>query len=104
MAAADGAAVKTLGAGARPGGGASVRVVDLLSGVRAACLRLPEVTERLSHGAPGFFVRGKKTFVMVMVDGHHHNEFPHLWCAYRAVAPRSLINALDCDNSDQSRG
>jgi hypothetical protein len=32
------------------------RVLEL---VRAACLPLPTVTERLSHGGPGFFVRDK---------------------------------------------
>ena len=42
--------------------------------------RLPEATERLSHGTPTFFVRGK-TFVYAWLDGHHDNAFPHLWCA-----------------------
>ena len=30
-----------------------------LQRVRALCLALPEVTERLSHGSPTWFVRGK---------------------------------------------
>jgi hypothetical protein len=47
--------------------------------VRAICVALPEVTERVSHGAPAFFV--KKQFVALWADGHHDNEFPHLWCA-----------------------
>ncbi|MDQ3311968.1 MAG: MmcQ/YjbR family DNA-binding protein [Actinomycetota bacterium] len=47
--------------------------------VREICLALPEVTERLSHGAPTFFV--KKSFLMVWPDGHHDNQFPHLWAA-----------------------
>src|SRR5690606_30980743 len=37
-----------------------------LAAVRAACLRLPEVTERPSHGSPAFFVREKKCFVMFL--------------------------------------
>lgn len=49
--------------------------------VRVACARLPEVEERLSHGAPTFFVRGKKSFVCAWVEGHHDVRFPHLWCA-----------------------
>jgi hypothetical protein len=49
--------------------------------LRRSCLALPEVEERLSHGAPTFFVRGKKAFVTVWADGHHDNQFPHLWCA-----------------------
>jgi hypothetical protein len=48
--------------------------------MRAICLALPEVTERPSHGAPTWFVRGK-TFVTLWADGHHENQFPHLWCA-----------------------
>jgi hypothetical protein len=47
--------------------------------VRAICMAFPEVTERLSHGAPSFFV--KKQFVMLWPDGHHENEFSHLWAA-----------------------
>ena len=36
---------------------------ETLRRLRAICLALPEVTERLSHGAPTWFVRGKRTFV-----------------------------------------
>src|SRR5580704_15142602 len=53
---------------------------DLAERMRAICLALPEVTERPSHGAPTWFVRGK-TFVTLWTDGHHENQFPHLWCA-----------------------
>jgi hypothetical protein len=52
-----------------------------LDRIRGVCLGLPEVQERLSHGAPTFFVRGKKSFVAMRHEGHHDNEFPHLWCA-----------------------
>ena len=51
-----------------------------LARVRAACLVLPEVVERLSHSAPSFFVRGKKTFVMFL-DDHHGDGRLALWCA-----------------------
>ena len=37
-----------------------------LERTRGLCLARPETSERLSHGAPSFFVRGKKTFVMVL--------------------------------------
>ena len=43
-------------------------------------MALPEVVERLSHGAPSFFVRGKKTFVMFL-DDHHGDGRLALWCA-----------------------
>jgi len=32
----------------------------VLERIRAICLALPETSERLSHGAPTFFVRGKR--------------------------------------------
>ncbi|RKQ93150.1 hypothetical protein C8N24_3010 [Solirubrobacter pauli] len=60
-----------------------------LDRVRALCLALPEVTERLSHGAPAWFVRGKKTFVMFLAD-HHGDGRLALWCA----APRGMQEAL----------
>ena len=60
-----------------------------LDRVRGACLALPEVEERLSHGAPSFFVRGKRCFVMVMDDHHGDGRFA-LWCA----APEGMQHAL----------
>lgn len=59
------------------------------SRVRAICLALPEVTEKLSHGAPAFFV--KKQFVMLWHDGHHDHDFPHLWCAAPPGAQDELV-------------
>jgi hypothetical protein len=38
--------------------------------LRAIVAALPEVTERLSHGAVTFFVRGKRT-VCYLTDDHH---------------------------------
>jgi len=35
-----------------------------LAKLREICLGLPETTERLSHGAPTFFIRGKRSFLM----------------------------------------
>ncbi|HUC33572.1 MAG TPA: MmcQ/YjbR family DNA-binding protein, partial [Ilumatobacteraceae bacterium] len=51
-------------------------VVDRL---RAICTALPEVTERLSHGEPTWFVRDKKTFVTT--SDHHHDDRFGFWCA-----------------------
>jgi hypothetical protein len=51
-----------------------------LDRVREICLALPEATERLSHGAPTFFVAAKKTFVMFH-DDHHGDGILGLWCA-----------------------
>ena len=42
-----------------------------LERVRRICLKLPETTERLSHGEPTFFVKNK---VFVMFANNHHND------------------------------
>jgi hypothetical protein len=68
-----------------------------LDHIRGVCLALPEVEERLSHGAPTFFVRGKKTFATVWGEGHHDHEFPHLWCA----APEGVQARLVADRPEQ---
>ena len=60
--------------------------------LRAICLALPEVTERPSHSAPTWFVRGKKSFVMLWADGHHDHRFPHLWCAAPAGVQEELVD------------
>jgi hypothetical protein len=70
---------------------------ELVDRVRAACADLPEVEERPSHSAPTFFVRGKKSFVSVWPDGHHDNDFPHLWCA----AAEGVQSALIAEDSDR---
>lgn len=57
--------------------------------VRAICLALPDVTEKVSHGSPAFFV--KKQFVQLWVNGHHDHDFAHLWCAARVGAQEELI-------------
>jgi hypothetical protein len=59
---------------------APVEVAKELSRVRAACLALPETTERLSHGGPAFFIRGKKCFVMFL-DDHHDDGRLAIWYA-----------------------
>ena len=60
-----------------------------LQRVRQLCLRLPETEERPSHGAPAFFVRGKKAFVMY-IDNHHGDGRLALWCN----APPGLQDSL----------
>src|SRR6266545_3498883 len=61
-----------------------------LQRVRKICLALPEVTERLSHGAPTFFVRGKKTFVMYH-DDHHGDGRLALWCPAQPGAQEAMV-------------
>jgi hypothetical protein len=64
-----------------------------LERLRAICLALPEVTERLSHGAPTWFVRGKRTFVTLWAQGHHGDQFPHLWCAAPPGAQADVVES-----------
>jgi hypothetical protein len=62
-----------------------------LERVRAACLALPEAVERPSHGAPSFFVSGKKCFVMFM-DHHHDDGRLALWCAAPPGVQATMID------------
>ena len=59
--------------------------------VRAICLALPETSERSSHGAPTFFVRGKRAFAIVVTDHHSDGRFA-LWCAAPLGAQRTLVS------------
>ncbi len=63
-----------------------------LEKLREICLGLPETTERLSHGAPTFFVRGKRAFLMVLTDHHRDGKFA-IWCAAPNGIQRMLVDA-----------
>ena len=60
--------------------------------VRERCLALPETSERLSHGAPTFFVRGKRSFLMVLTNHHGDGRFA-IWCAAPAGLQATLVEA-----------
>ncbi len=62
---------------------------DPLDRLRSLCMALPEVTERLSHGEPTWFVRGKKTFVSY--SDHHHNDRLAFVCAAPDGAQEALV-------------
>jgi hypothetical protein len=64
----------------------------VLRRIRKICLALPEVSERLSHGAPTFFVRGKKAFLMVLTDHHGDGRFA-IWCAAPTGMQSMLVDA-----------
>ena len=71
----------------------SLRPVErVLERIRGLCLALPETSERLSHGAPTFFVRGKRAFVMVLTNFHGDGRFA-LWCAAQDGAQQMLVEA-----------
>jgi hypothetical protein len=60
-----------------------------LDTLRQICLALPEATERLSHGEPTWFVRGKKTFASYA--DHHHDDRLAFWCAAPDGAQEMLV-------------
>lgn len=121
------------------------------SQLRRICARLPEVTERISHGSLTFFVRQKRT-VCYVTDDHHGDGRLALVCpasiadqeetiaaepgrffrppyvghrgwlglrldvnpdwdevtaivteAYRLVAPKTLVRALDAESAVTAR-
>ena len=63
-----------------------------LQRIREICLGLPETSERLSHGAPTFFVREKRSFLMVLTDHHGDCRFA-IWCAAEQGTQGMLVEA-----------
>ena len=66
-----------------------------LNRLREICLTLPETSERLSHGAPTFFVRSRKAFLMVLTDHHGDGRFA-IWCA-AAPGTQQVLVAADAE-------
>jgi hypothetical protein len=62
---------------------------DPLQRLRELCLSLPEVTERVSHGEPTWFVQGRKSFV-TFAD-RHHDDVQAFWCAAPPAAQGELV-------------
>jgi hypothetical protein len=65
------------------------RALDRLRGL---CLALPETNERHSHGAPTFFVREKRAFLMVLTNHHGDGRFA-IWCAAAPGMQQMLVDA-----------
>ena len=63
---------------------------SILARVRKICLALPETSERPSHGAPTFFIRGKRAFVTYH-DNHHGDGRLAIWCAAPPEIQRMLV-------------
>ena len=64
---------------------------DSIARLRAICMALAEVEERLSHGEPAWFVRGKKQFVSFV--NRHHDDRVGFWCAAPPGAQEVLVGA-----------
>jgi hypothetical protein len=62
-----------------------------LARVRGICLALPEVGERLSHGSPAWFIRGKKAVAMY-VDDHHGDGRLAIWCPAAPGVQEAMVD------------
>ena len=63
----------------------------LIDRVRKIALALPDTSEKLSHGEPAFFVRGKLFF---MIDNNHHGSgHVAVWCNAPPGAQEDLVAA-----------
>jgi len=60
--------------------------------VRKVALALPDVSERVSHGAPSFFFKTKKAFCH-LTDNHHGDGRLALWLAGTMDAQELLVAA-----------
>jgi hypothetical protein len=65
---------------------------EALRQLRRICLALPDVTERLSHGSPAFFVR-QRTTVATLLDDHHGDGRLAIWCPAPDGVAAALIDA-----------
>ncbi|MBS1718653.1 MAG: MmcQ/YjbR family DNA-binding protein [Armatimonadetes bacterium] len=63
-----------------------------LARIRAICLSLPEIEERLSHGSPTWFIRGKKS-IGSFVDHHHGDPRVAIWIPAAPGMQEALIQA-----------
>jgi hypothetical protein len=67
-------------------------VADATERLRGIVAQLPDVTERLSHGAVTFFVRGKRTLAYLTYD-HHGDGRLAVVCAAPAGVQEELIES-----------
>jgi hypothetical protein len=65
---------------------------EVLDRIRTICAGLPETSERLSHGHPSFFIREKRSFVMLL-DNHHGDGRFAIWCAAAPGTQELLVDA-----------
>jgi hypothetical protein len=65
------------------------KALERLRAIRAA---LPETSERPSHGAPSFFYKDKRCFLMLLDDHHADGRFA-IWCAAPEGAQELLVGA-----------
>jgi hypothetical protein len=69
---------------------------DPVQRLRAICLALPDVTEKVSHGEVSFFVAltARNTRQFVAVDNHHHGaDRLSFWCPTPPGEQEALVAA-----------
>jgi hypothetical protein len=67
------------------------KAAALIDRVRAIARDLPGTTEKLSHGAPAFFVRARMYFT---IDNNHHGSgHVAVWCNAPPGAQEALVAA-----------
>ena len=64
----------------------------MLEKIRALCASFPKSAERPSHGAPTWFIDGKKSYASV-TDNHHGDGRFALWCAAPKGAMAMLVDS-----------
>jgi uncharacterized protein YdhG (YjbR/CyaY superfamily) len=62
-----------------------------LDRVRRICATMPTVSEKLSHGAPTFFVKKDKGVFTTFVDNHHEDGHLAVWLPARPGMQSALI-------------
>lgn len=62
-----------------------------LQKLREIAMALPEVSERLSHSTPTFFIRDKKVLVHIF-ENHHGDGRLAIWCAAPDGAQAELVD------------
>lgn len=67
-----------------------IELDEALEPLREICLGFPEVNERISHGAPSFFVRDKRLFLTLHAD-HHGAGWLAVWCAAAPGVQEHLV-------------
>ena len=68
---------------------------EALARIRAVCLGLPEVSERPSHGAPTFFIRGKRAIVIAGTHGKTTTTSLLAWVfEHNGLNPGYLIGGI----------
>jgi len=65
--------------------------MNSLERLREICLNLPDAEERVSHGEPAWFIRGKRQFA-TFAD-HHHDNRVAVWFAAPEGAQEALIQS-----------